>query len=165
MSAAEAIPVLPRAQGMGDQTVLALRRLMLAGEQFRRAVAEHFGIGLSETVAISYLSLDGPLSPRQLADQVGLTPSTMTALLDRLEHAGLAMRHAHPTDRRMSLITLTERGHDLIAQMRAWLAAAIDVLPEELHPDAVAILTDLGDALLERTAAIRGHEDEPRPLH
>lgn len=154
MSAAEAVPVPPRAAGPGDPTVLALRRLMLAGEQFRHAVAEHFGIGLSETVAMSYLSM-GPSSPRKLADQVGLTPSTMTALLDRLERAGLAVRHPHPTDRRKSLITITDRGNDALAQVRAWLAAATDVVPEELRPDALAILTDLANALLERTAAIK----------
>jgi DNA-binding MarR family transcriptional regulator len=155
MTAVDAGPVTPELPGPGDPTVLALRRLMLAGEQFRNAVAEHFGIGLSETIAMSYLSMGGPTSPRKLADQVGLTPSTMTALLDRLEHAGLAIRHPHPTDRRKSLITITERGHDALAQVRAWLASAIHVLPEELRPDALAILTDLANALLERTAAIK----------
>jgi DNA-binding MarR family transcriptional regulator len=104
---------------------------------------------------MSYLSMDGPSSPRKLADQVGLTPSTMTALLDRLERAGLAIRHPHPTDRRKSLITITDGGQDALAQVRAWLAAAIYVVPEELRPDALAILTDLANALLERTVAIK----------
>jgi len=85
----------PRTQGDAadlTEAMVALRGLMLAGDQFRHAAAAYFDVGLSETVAMSHLSMAGPLSPREVSDRVGLTPSTVTSLLDRLEHAGLTAR-------------------------------------------------------------------------
>ena len=38
----------------------------------------------------------------------------MTARIDRLEKAGLVARGPHPTDRRATLVRLTDKGFDLI---------------------------------------------------
>lgn len=135
--------------------VFALRALMLAGEQFRHAVAEHFGVGLSETIAMSHLSTSGALTPRQVADKVGLTPSTVTSLLDRLEAAGLATRTAHPTDRRKSVVTITEDGLAMLMQVQQWIRAAMGALERDRLPETVAALNDLSKALEVQTAKIR----------
>jgi DNA-binding MarR family transcriptional regulator len=136
--------------------MFALRRLMLAGEQFRHAVAAHFGVGLSETVAMSHLSVAGSLSPREVADKVGLTPSTVTALLDRLEAAGLATRAAHPTDRRKSVVTITDQGREMLVQVQQWMRAALSELSPDRLPDTVTALTELAAALDTQAAQIRG---------
>jgi DNA-binding MarR family transcriptional regulator len=136
--------------------MFALRRLMLSGEQFRHAVAAHFGVGLSETVAMSHLSAAGSLTPREVANKVGLTPSTVTALLDRLEAAGLATRAAHPTDRRKSVITITDRGREMLVQVQEWMRAALSELRPDRLPDTVTALTELATALDAQAAEIRG---------
>jgi DNA-binding MarR family transcriptional regulator len=47
---------------------------------------------------------------RDLGEQLGATPRNMTALVDALEEAQLVVRRAHPTDRRATLIELSEAG-------------------------------------------------------
>jgi DNA-binding MarR family transcriptional regulator len=135
--------------------MFALRGLMMAGEQFRHSVAEHFGVGLSETVAMSHLSIAGSLSPREVANRLGLTPSTVTSLLDRLEHAGLAVRAPHATDRRKSVVTITESGRDMLVRVQQWMRAALSELSPDRLPETVAALTDLARALETQTGKIR----------
>jgi DNA-binding MarR family transcriptional regulator len=66
---------------------------------------------------LATLRRNGPpyqLRPTDFAGQLMLTSSGTTKRLDRLEQAGLVARTPDPEDRRGTLITLTEAGHDLI---------------------------------------------------
>ena len=49
----------------------------------------------------------------ELAKRLGCDNSYVTSLMDALEERGLAVRQQHPTDRRVKMIELTERGHAL----------------------------------------------------
>jgi Transcriptional regulators len=135
--------------------VLALRDLLLAGMQFRVTVAEYFDIDLSASVALSHLSVRGPLSARELAELVGLTPSSMTALLDRLEAQDLASRGRHPTDRRKTALTITERGQQSLAQVRDWMADALNRVDKHTLPDLAGPLSAVARALNAQTEALR----------
>ena len=53
---------------------------------------------------------DPGMRPRDLAYEIGLTPSGVTRLLDRMTDAGLIERKACVTDRRGYGVTLTEAG-------------------------------------------------------
>jgi DNA-binding MarR family transcriptional regulator len=149
---------LPAPDGASDhalEAMFALRSVIIAGERFRHAVADHLGVGLSETIAMSHLSAAGPTSPRQLATSIGLTPSTVTALLDRLAAANLAVRQPHPTDRRKSVIVITDHGHHVLTELRAWLVAAVaDLDPDEL-PQTTTVLTAVAAALTAQTVAVK----------
>lgn len=137
------------------EAVLALRNLLLSGMHFRMLVAEHFGIDLSASIALSHLSTVGPLTARQLAEQVGVTPSAMTALLDRLEAQGLATRNRHPTDRRKTVATITETGQKSLQQVREWLADALGGIDVDALPQTTRLLTAIAHGLDEQCAAIR----------
>jgi DNA-binding MarR family transcriptional regulator len=66
---------------------------------------------------LATLRRNGPpyqLRPTDFAGQLMLTSSGTTKRLDRLEQAGLIERAPDPEDRRGTLITLTQAGHDLI---------------------------------------------------
>jgi len=96
---------------MPQQNVLqALRGIMLGAEQYRQALAHHFGLGMTEAQAVSHLTNNGELGQTELASLLGITTGATTALIDRLESAGIAHRTAHPTDRRRTVVTLTEDG-------------------------------------------------------
>lgn len=135
--------------------VFALRALMLAGERFRQSVAEHFDVGMSETVAMNHLSMSGALTPRQLADRLGLTPSTVTALLDRLEDAGLATRSPHPTDRRRLVVAITSSGVAMLVQVQEWIRSAMGALDRDRLLEASATLVELSSGLAGQATAIR----------
>ncbi|MEN6349174.1 MAG: MarR family transcriptional regulator [Syntrophomonas sp.] len=52
---------------------------------------------------------------KQLAERLFLDSSTVTGLLDRMEHKGLIEKKADPKDRRALQVLLTEKGHGLEA--------------------------------------------------
>jgi MarR family transcriptional regulator, organic hydroperoxide resistance regulator len=47
---------------------------------------------------------------RELATAMNCDPSYITAMIDDLERAGLAVRQASPADRRVKTVVLTPRG-------------------------------------------------------
>ncbi|NYJ75521.1 MarR family transcriptional regulator [Allobranchiibius huperziae] len=144
-------PADPLADGID-----ALRALIVAGEHLRQAIAEHFGTGVPETLAMSHLHLRGPLGPRELAERLGLTPSTVTSLLDRLEAAGFARREAHPTDRRKSVITLTAAGEEVVTASDHWLSNAVERLGPKVIPEVTRSMQLLEAGLAQQTADLLG---------
>jgi DNA-binding MarR family transcriptional regulator len=113
------------------ETLEAIRAVVIAAEQYREALAHHFGMGRSEAQAIAELAATGGLGQTELAARVGITTGAGTALIDRLEAAGLVQRTPHPTDRRRTVVTLTDRGHQLVAEGRESLARLFDGLQEQ----------------------------------
>lgn len=81
----------------------------LAGQRLSRARAE----------LIWNLRRGGPTTQRQLSDRLRCSPRNVTGLVDGLEAAALVSRGPHPTDRRATLVDLTEEGIALVA---AWEA-------------------------------------------
>ena len=55
---------------------------------------------------------------QEIGSAMGIDPSTMVALIDQLERAGLANRRARPTDRRAREIVLTAKGHRMLERGR-----------------------------------------------
>ena len=53
------------------------------------------------------------ISSAELADKAGLAPTTLTAMLDRMEQSGLVRRVPHETDRRRLRIMLSEKSKQL----------------------------------------------------
>jgi DNA-binding MarR family transcriptional regulator len=56
------------------------------------------------------LHCNGPQIMSSISDELGVTRRNVTALVDALEEEGLVRRKPHPTDRRATVIEMTERG-------------------------------------------------------
>ena len=123
----------PRPHGSGVLTpdpamagaARSLRALIMAGERYRLAVAAALGLGATESQALSYLAVHGGRGQSELARDLSLTSSAATALVDRLERHGAAERVRHPTDRRRTVIRLTDRGEQLVADGQELLLASL----------------------------------------
>lgn len=61
----------------------------------------------------------GPSAQHALAAAIDVTPRNITGLVDGLVASGHVTREAHPTDRRATLVTPTDRGRDAIAELRS----------------------------------------------
>ena len=144
-----------------DDAVRSLRALILAGERYRQVLSESLGLGVTETQAISYLTVHGDRGQNELAADLGLSSGASTALVDRLERQGIAERYPHPSDRRRTLVRLSDRGHEVVQQSRAWLGTAFhDVPPEELEALA-GTLRSLAGRLDERSTAVAAEHQRP----
>jgi DNA-binding MarR family transcriptional regulator len=82
------------------------------------------------------------LTPTELSRALLVSSGTMTHQIDQLEEAGLVRRSPDPSDRRGSLVTLTDAGRARID--RALLANAED------ERDAIGALSNEDRATLER---------------
>jgi DNA-binding MarR family transcriptional regulator len=51
---------------------------------------------------------------RTLAGTIGFDTSTIAGVIDRLEARGLLLRNASPDDKRVRLLTLTQKGEELL---------------------------------------------------
>ena len=105
------------------------------------------GLTLPRLLLVERLGCKGPAMMRTLADELGLSPRNMTALVDSLEVEGLVRRQPHPTDRRATVVELTEDGAAaacetvLIPQMGAMSCLFTDLDPEEQKRFSAALAT------------------------
>jgi DNA-binding MarR family transcriptional regulator len=74
------------------------------------SAAQEFGLAPQQAFAILRLKTDEPTTMSELAQALKCDNSNVTGIADRLEAAGLAERRAHPSDRRVKTLVLTERG-------------------------------------------------------
>jgi DNA-binding MarR family transcriptional regulator len=63
-----------------------------------------------EALVLLSFSQRGSLPMRLMGERLQLHPTSITNIVDRLESDGLARRLPHPTDRRTTLVELTEAG-------------------------------------------------------
>lgn len=59
----------------------------------------------------------GPTTQQALARALNVTPRNVTGLVDALQAGGFVDRRTHPSDRRATLVTLTELGTKTTAEM------------------------------------------------
>ncbi|MCU1488656.1 MAG: MarR family transcriptional regulator [Acidimicrobiaceae bacterium] len=102
--------------------------------RLRAERADH-SLTLSQISALSSLDHHGPLSPTALAELERVQPPSMTRVISALEHRAFAIRAPHHSDRRRSVIAITDKGKSVLEENRrrrdAWLAKVL----EELSPD------------------------------
>jgi DNA-binding MarR family transcriptional regulator len=75
------------------------------------------GLTTSRTHLLWELHRMGPSTQQALAAALKVSPRNVTGLVDALEAAGFVQRGQHPTDRRATLVTLTELGNQTMADM------------------------------------------------
>lgn len=128
-----------------------LRSLILAGEHYRRIIAETVGLGTTESQALSYLGVHGNSGQSDLGRSLGITSSAVTALVDRLEGQGVVERARDPHDRRRLIIRLTERGSAIVRESHGWLATSLERIATDDLPLVSESLAVLANDLRSRT--------------
>jgi DNA-binding MarR family transcriptional regulator len=91
--------------------VRALRQCYGLGASFFRAAAARIEMTDTDMQVIDILESTGEATAGQLANLMGLTTGTFTAILNRLEKAGLVRRERDPNDGRRVIVKLA-RGAD-----------------------------------------------------
>ena len=67
-----------------------------------------------EALVLLTFSSHGSLPMRVMGDRLQLHPTSVTNIVDRLEQDGLVQRQPHPTDRRTTLVEITDDGRKLM---------------------------------------------------
>jgi DNA-binding MarR family transcriptional regulator len=135
------------------------RYLAVHHRMFRAVNDEMSGCGLSiaRTKVLRSLRDQGPVRQNVLAAEFGLSPHSITDIVDGLERLGLAERRPDPTDRRAKLVAITEAGEACLdvanATKERALTRIFGALSEEDRATLLRLLDSLDEAVGKLTAA------------
>ena len=142
-----ATPPAPGAGQLADATAFgsAFKSAMASVRKLRGRDTHHPGeLSYAQYGLLFGLAERGELCASDLAGLADVAPASATTMLDRLEEAGLVRRSRSDRDRRLVLVSLTDRGEGVVAERRAryegrWTAALAEFTGEELR-GATAVL-------------------------
>jgi len=121
---------------------------------------EAFGLTPVQFAALQAVSRQPGVDQRTLAGLIGLDTSTTGGVIDRMESRGLLRRNPSENDRRVRLITPTDDGQALLAQVRPAMLRAqermLAPLPPEQQAEFMRMLRVLVDANNELSRAPSG---------
>ncbi|MCK6585283.1 MAG: MarR family transcriptional regulator [Anaerolineales bacterium] len=104
-----------------NRALAAVREYNIHLTQFRNAMSEWAGLNATDMECLRLLFQKGIATPTELARHTGLTSGATTAMLDRLEKAGLIERRPNPNDRRGTLIAPEKSSAE---KMASWFESA-----------------------------------------
>ena len=95
---------------MIDELTNQLIRFISSFTSWESTVIRSGDLSVSEVHAMEILGQHGEMNMKNLAQKLGVTTGTTTVTVDRLEKKEYARRHMTQADRRVYLISLTEKG-------------------------------------------------------
>lgn len=102
------------------------------------------GLSPSQISALTSIERHGPMTLGALADHERVAPPSITKVVAKLEERALVTRCTDPADRRVSQVSATAAGHDLLADLRQrkdlWLAARLAELDDDQRARLAAAL-------------------------
>ena len=129
---------------------------------FRNAMSEWAGLNTTDMECLRLLFLKGTATPSELSRQTGLTSGATTAMLDRLQKAGLIARRPNPNDRRGTLITPVESASDRMASWFKSARSAQDELLSSYSKEELEIISEVFERFArlwdEERAKLQGHK-------
>jgi DNA-binding MarR family transcriptional regulator len=93
----------------------AIRRLQTSLRTFEKHLKDETGLSFNDALLLCAVN-KGVTEPGLLAKELELSPSRLTRILDNLEARELARRELSSLDRRSILVTLTEKGKQMVEQ-------------------------------------------------
>jgi len=110
--------------------------------QSRKATPVQFAI---LSVVLSQPGLD----QTSLGKEIGLDRTTAADVIKRLAQRGLLLRKAHPSDKRMWQLYVTQAGEEVVTALRAGMVRAQDRLLAPLRPAERVMFMDLMTILVD----------------
>lgn len=123
---------------------------------FEQAFGQPHGMRTVDFTILALICSNGAASPARLSKALGLSPSYITAALDRLQQAGLVKREADEKDRRGLRLRATDKGSTLAAQATATLIEAERRAFTALTPVEQLMLSELLHKLASCRRAVMG---------
>lgn len=126
--------------------MLAACRLLI-GVSVRSLAAVEGTVDMTQLRILVVLASRGATTLGRLATATGLHQSTASRACDRLVRLGFVQRMDDPADRRSLRLTLSERGHDVVAAVaqarRDAIKPILRRMSRERRRDLVSVLEEL----------------------
>ncbi len=139
----------------GIDVLNALRDYRASEAAMRRRTRTAMGMGETDLAALRFLlqaqRRGAMLTPTELSQRLGISTSSTTTLLDRLERSGHVARHRNPADRRGLVIQATEHSdrelRETLGRMHDRMMEVAEALPPEAAAVVVQFLRRMADAV------------------
>jgi len=132
-----------------DAVLLASRSMVSLAEASLRQVSDDVTLAQYRTLVL--LMTGGPCRLGDLARATGVNPSTATRMCDRLIHKGLVTRARDRVDRRETVLSLTDKGQQLVdavtVSRRSIIRSMLQAIPLVERRGLVRALTVLAEAM------------------
>jgi DNA-binding MarR family transcriptional regulator len=127
-----------------DAVNLAGRELSSSSVMFHSAVAEKFGLTVTDWRAWDIVLRHGPFTAGEFAKWTGLTPGAVTGLIDRLAEAGAVERVRDAHDRRKVLVraVLQPTDQQVVSKLFAPMMRATEKLYASYSDDELRLVAD-----------------------
>lgn len=131
---------------LGDLVMRLARSLRHRGAE----ATAPWGLAPHQVRALRVVARHGDIRPGELAQHLRVAPRSVTDVVDSLEERDLVQRRPDPTDRRATVLTLTDDGRALVAKVekarKADARTYFDRLTDDDRAALRRILTTLEDA-------------------
>jgi DNA-binding MarR family transcriptional regulator len=107
----------------------------------RQRIAEEAGVSATELRALFRVGRSVSITPKELADHLGMTTGAITAIARRLVEADLLHRVDHPGDRRSLYLELTPHGHDVMSGIHRDFSEMLSASTTSLTADQLTAFT------------------------
>lgn len=131
----------------------------------RLQVWEDLGLTMSQLRVLHILNADPGMTAGNLAERLGVRPSTVTGIVDRLVKQDLVERRADPDDRRVVRNLLTVRGTEVLSDLaRAGRDYIMNILERLSDEELLSALSGLGGVNLKaQQMGLQVRRDIPLP--
>lgn len=97
-------------------------------------------LSIDQLKSLIYLEIKGRTSFTELAQALNITRSNITGIADRLVQSGLITRYQNPEDRRVQFLLLTQKGKDIITNLKQRNMGEITKIMDGLSMDELVSL-------------------------
>jgi deazaflavin-dependent oxidoreductase (nitroreductase family) len=125
----------------------AIRLLSLRHRARAATLLAPLGLHPGQEALLLELARTGPLIQAQLSEALGCEPPSVTLMTRKLESSGHVRRRAAPSDRRASVVELTDSGRALTEQVRQMWRGLAEETVRDLPPETVTELPGILRAL------------------
>jgi DNA-binding MarR family transcriptional regulator/Zn-dependent peptidase ImmA (M78 family) len=116
--------------------------------------AREYGMGFARGRVLWALQESGPVVMRALSQQLGISPRTVTGLIDALEADGWVTRAPHPDDRRATIIAITPAAEAALSVLRESYEGLAHDLLDAVDPDDLARCQSVLGTIQDRLATV-----------
>lgn len=142
-----------------DTSLIAIRRILHATEQYGRSLAKAAGVTAAQIRVLQILAENDSATVTDISSSMGVSQATISAMIDRLAKKQLVERQTSRKDRRVTDIFITDAGRQTIERA-----------PDPLQQEYVTKFESLEDweqamivASLERVASMLGADKDAAP--
>jgi len=144
----------PEVQAVPGTVLLDVFILAQLATTLLRDASERQGLTSGEFAISSAINAFGPMTPTELADRLGIPPTTISSRLAQLGRKGHVRRRPNPADGRSSLLETTDEGRVALEGVFPVLDAGHEAIARHLGRPLADVRADLAPLIVALRAAV-----------